>query len=256
MTVKACKSPRRLTPTICTVFSVLFAGSLSVVPAPVMDLAAINAAAAVQVPDRVFRQFESFGPVSAVTGRTATAQRAQKTLRFEVPSDVGDNVVPGQPIWATKDGRVVRFVKFPIALANTRTRVGRGTGNGSFWVETRGVQLHNTGVIVGRTKVLSEDVLQGFTGAAWINVLDEQGGPVAGKLAMCIGVNMRSGDEKAWELRIPREDASRARTVEVWHFKSSCGRDRWEALMKDAAAAGRAIGEWKEVIAAVAAGGA
>lgn len=245
--------------------AVLMAGASFVPSSLEAQRPQIRRPAAVPVVDEVVSVFVPFGPITAIAGRSATARSATTPARaslgqaatsrmrveFQIPSHLSGEIQEGQPVWTNQHQGLVRFVTFPIRVPNTRTTVGRGAGKGKLTVETRELKVSSTGRVSGRTKVLSEDYMSGFTGAVWLLLSDADDNELDGFEVICIGVNARSGDERGWEIEIPREIAVQVRDVELWHMKSSCGRDRVDAFLDDASKAAKVAGEWAEVYATV-----
>lgn len=218
---------------------------------------------------RVHHAFVPFGNVATTTAAQATAiervtidpvagypsSLPRRTIRFATSACRDEPPVPGQPVRLRTDGRMVRFVCFPLLIADTgETVVGRGAGKGRFIMRTRGLRLSNDGSVSGRTEVKSGDFISGFTGSLWLRVADADGQEIALTKAGCWGVNLRSGREAAWRVQI-EERALAAAGVEVWHLHDSCGIDRTGAFLDDVERAAEVAGTIAEAYVTASAGG-
>jgi hypothetical protein len=209
--------------------------------------------------------YRPFGKITQVVGLDATARRGEPqrkpsaqsgdgdTIRFPIPSSLAGKVVPGQPVWTTLDGAKVRFSGFPIVLDKVTTTVGRGgVGKGKFLVMTKEVSVGSNGKIFGTTVVESEDKLEGFSGAAWLEAYKADGGPVYHGRLGCWGVNMASKRSERWDHVVPAQEMAdfvQAHTVVIFHGRDpGCGHDKFEAAMEDLKKAGEAAGPWIEAI--------
>jgi hypothetical protein len=207
--------------------------------------------------------YRPFGKITQVVGLDATATRGElqrkpsaqpphgDTIRFPIPSSLAGKVVPGQPVWTTLDGAKVRFSGFPIVLDKVTSTVGRGgLGKGKFLVTTKEVSVGSNGKIFGTTVVESEDKLEGFSGAAWLEAYKAEGGPLYHGRLGCWGVNMSSKRSERWEHKVPTEEMAdfvQAHTVVIFHGRDpGCGEDKFAAAMDDLKKAGEAAGPWIE----------
>ena len=186
-------------------------------------------------------EFRPYGAISAVQGLNATAVKQQgsanqpSSVQFQIPANQQGQTRPGQPVWMNVSGQQIQFVSFPIHLPDTKTRVGRGPGKGSFWVETSEALVSANGLISGVTKIQSEDYMAGFTGNVALRLLDSQGNDLAGWLkAGCWGVNLRSGRTETWNVKVDPTIAVNTQRVDLKQFDSPCGRDRWDAALAKA----------------------
>lgn len=209
--------------------------------------------------------YRPFGKITQVVGLDATARRGAlphkpsgqpadaDTIRFPIPSSLAGKVVPGQPVWTTLDGTKVRFSGFPIELEKVTSTVGRGgLGKGKFLVTTKEVLAGSNGKIFGTTVVESEDKLEGFSGAAWLEAYKSDGGPLYHGRLGCWGVNMSSKRSERWEHKVPPEEMAdfvQAHTVVIFHGRDpGCGEDKFAAAMDDLKKAGEAAGPWIEAV--------
>ena len=207
--------------------------------------------------------YQPFGKITQVTGLDATARRGAllskpsghaaggDTIQFPIPSSLAGKVVPGQPVWMTPDGAKVRFSGFPIGLDKVTSTVGRGgLGKGKFLVTTKEVSVGANGKIFGTTVVESEDKLEGFSGAAWLEAYKADGGPLYHGRLGCWGVNMSSKRSERWEHVVPSQEMAdfvQAHTVVIFHGRDpGCGEDKFAAAMDDLKKAGEAAGPWIE----------
>jgi hypothetical protein len=207
--------------------------------------------------------YRPFGKITQVVGLDATAERrvlgrkpsgqpdGGDTIRFPIPSSLAGKVVPGQPVWTTLDVAKVRFSGFPIVLDKVTTTVGRGgLGKGKFLVTTKEVSVGSNGKVFGTTVVESEDKLEGFSGAAWLELYKADGGPLYHARLGCWGVNMASKRSERWEHKVPAQEMAnflQAHTVVIFHGRDpGCGEDKFAAAMEDLKKAGEAAGPWIE----------
>jgi hypothetical protein len=207
--------------------------------------------------------FKPYGAISSVEGANAVATKQQGTttqpssVQFQIPPTQQGQTLPGQPVWMSSSGDQIEFVAFPIHIPNTKTRVGRGPGKGSFWVETTDSLVNANGIISGVTKIQSEDYIAGFTGNVAVRLLDIQGNDLAGwQKAGCWGVNLRSGRTETWSIRVDPTVAVKTKTVELKQFDSPCGHDRWAAALATAKTVAEVAGQFVQVYtSATSAGG-
>jgi hypothetical protein len=207
--------------------------------------------------------YRPFGKITQVVGHDATAKRGESqrkpsvqpgdgdTIRFPIPSSFVGKVVPGQPVWTTVDLAKVRFSGFPIVFDKATSTVGRGgVGKGKFLVTTKEVSVGSNGKIFGTTVVESEDKLEGFSGAAWLELYKADGGPVYHGRIGCWGVNMGSKRSERWDHIVPPQEMAdflQAHTVVIFHGRDpGCGEDKFAAAMDDLKKAGEAAGPWIE----------
>jgi len=206
--------------------------------------------------------FKPYGVIASVQELNAVATKQKGTatqppsVQFQIPTTQQGQTLPGQPVWMNLNGSQLQFVAFPIHIPNTKTRVGRGPGKGSFWVETTDALVNANGIISGVTKVQSEDYMAGFTGSVAVRLLDSQGNDLAGwQKAGCWGVNLRSGRTETWEIKIDPTVAVKTKTVELKQFDSPCGRDRWEAALAKAEKVAEVGGKLVQVYTSATGGG-
>lgn len=191
-----------------------------------------------------------FGPITSIDGAQAKARNSSTEIGFGLPAAVQDKVKVGQPVWATLDLKAASFVGFPIEVPKAKNCVGHGPGNGCFRMETSDVLVSNNGLVSGKTHIISEDFIEGFTGAVWIRLYDREGNPIAVERGGCYGVNLRQGRTEIWKLTLPTETAVQAYRAQIYHVKSPCSRDRWEDVMEKAEKGAEVAGKIVEVYTA------
>jgi hypothetical protein len=202
------------------------------------------------VPANGLAVFKYFGPISKMNGVRAEAQSKSEFVAFDVPTNLLNRVKPGQPVWTNIDKTKVRFIEFPLLVPKAKDCVGKGPGKGCFRMETSDVNVTATGKITGRTHLMSEDVIEGFTGAVWVLLYDREGNRIFAERGGCYGVNLREGRTEVWTINGAAETVAAAARAEVWQVKSPCSRDRWEDAMKKAEKGAEIAGKVVEVIVA------
>jgi hypothetical protein len=176
----------------------------------------------------------------------AGASSAPAALTFKTPSDLREKLVTDQTVYLGSDGKTVGVVTFPIAVPSTETTVGRAGGTfgdkGKFDVTTTDMQVFNTGVISGTTKVFSESYTNGFQGGVAVQLLDASGTPLEAPLPVgCWGVNMRSGRTTAWSVQVPASAAAQTATVKLYQY-NACGGSNLNADLTTAASVATIVG--------------
>lgn len=196
-----------------------------------------------------------YGKVTSTSASVATAQRLASTPKEALTAwgpgsaityGYSSEVVPGMPVERSLDGKKVRYARFPVLLASTgQMTVGKGTGKGRFWMETKNLKLSlapsgSMGILSAQTQVQSEDVINGFSGEVWVRITDVSDQEVVLPVkAGCWGVNPRSGVTKTWRVSLPRPEVAAARKVEVL-VGNGC-KNSWSAAMGNVRKAAEAI---------------
>lgn len=202
-----------------------------------------------------------FGKVTQVNGLAARAQStsaSNSTIDFTFGSDLQGDVPRGLPVWVNTSAAKVRFTRFPLTMPGPqKTEVGQGSvGKGAFIVKTSDVTVAPGGMINGTTTVKSEDLIEGFTGVVWVELLDHDRIPVFHKRALCRGVNLNQSPTERWTVSAPPDSAAKAHHVRIYHGRMGCDRDRWDEAPDKLKKAGEAAGAWAEAYATYQSGGA
>lgn len=185
-----------------------------------------------------------FGPITNVSGQRAKATKLSQNIFFTIAA-----VPPGeeppklrQMVFLSVDRTTAGYVRFPLLIPKAKNCVGEGNAGGCFRMETKDAKVSNTGLITGKTHIISDDYIEGFTGQVWVHLLDSRKNPIAIRRAGCYGVNPRSGRDEVWSAQVPADTARMASRAEIWHVKSSCGYDRWNAVLDKAKKGAEVIG--------------
>jgi hypothetical protein len=197
---------------------------------------------------------------------TATAKRAEsgwprrmksrvavvRAVEFQIPACyTGQQPRQGQTVFLSADGKTGGFISFPIRVPDTDECVGRGPAKGCFIIRSNEVQVSNTGLVAGRTTVISEDAIYGFQGNVEVRLQDQYGNDLWMGHVVCRGVNMRSNETVPWSDTVPRDVVLQTARVKVYQYNASCGDDKVKAFFDDLKAGADAVGDVIKVVAAV-----